>query len=118
MQITSDQRESNKRKLEKDYDVDLDMGRAKKKRRAGHNGERDNPNFNAFQECQNRYQRAPQHHRRVSNGNFNGYPYRIMNKRKYWDAELLFFALIFYRAYAAVLSVADCWIIFIILFLN
>lgn len=100
LQIINDQRESNKRKSEKDYDLDLDMGRAKKQRRTGHNGDRDNPNYNAFQEHQNRYQRGSQHHRRGSS-NFNKYAYRIqfINKRKYWDAELLLFsALNFCRA--------------------
>ncbi|KAJ6640523.1 Ubiquitin carboxyl-terminal hydrolase 36 [Pseudolycoriella hygida] len=82
-EIMSDKRESNKRKLEKDFDLDLDLGRVKKKRRIGHNHERDNPKYNAFQEQQhNRNQRSYSYHNRV---NYNSHAYRSQysGKRKY-----------------------------------
>lgn len=79
----NDKRENDKRKHEKDFDVDLDSGRMKKKRR--HNGERDNPTYNAFQEHQNRNQRgSQQHHRRpkyTKSPYYNRIPYT--NKSKY-----------------------------------
>ncbi|KAG4067479.1 hypothetical protein HA402_003303 [Bradysia odoriphaga] len=71
-EILNEQRENKKRKLYKDFDQDIDVGRMKKKRSNGHNGDRDNPNYNAFQEHQNRSRGPPQrHHRRNNNNNNN-----------------------------------------------
>lgn len=93
-QIINEQRENNKRKLEKDFDADLDIGRMKQKRSSnGYSGERDNPNYNAFQEHQNRNQRGLQqqhnhfHRRRNYNNNYHhNNTYRMQyagGKRKY-----------------------------------
>lgn len=92
-QIVNEQREHNKRKMEKDFDADLDVGRMKKKRRLGHNTDRDNPRYNTFQEYQNRNQRDSHGYRRPGNFQFRSAPpsywfhhkndYKCYNKRKY-----------------------------------
>lgn len=65
--------------MEKDFDADLDVGRMKKKRRLGHNTDRDNPNYNAFQEHQNRNQRDSHRYRRPG----NQFPFRSASYRFY-----------------------------------